>query len=84
MAVVLVAASYSRGGFSPCLFIRVRCVMVPGGSTVNLEPGTWNNTHLLEPYCYRISFMLSSFPVYCIFHFVIELGVMFSAVIPPV
>ena len=40
MAAVLVAASYSRGGFSPCFAVSARRVMVPGGSTFHLEPGT--------------------------------------------
>ena len=40
MAVVLAAARYSRGGFSPCLAVSVRRVRVPGGSTFHLEPGT--------------------------------------------
>ena len=48
MAAMLAAASYSRGGFSPCLAGSVRCVIVPGGSTFHLEPGTihpcWNLT----------------------------------------
>ena len=46
MAAVLAAASYSRGGFSTCLAISARRVMVPGGSTFHLEPGAihpcWN------------------------------------------
>ena len=40
MAAVLVAASYSRRGFSPCLAVSARRVRVPGGSTFHLEPGT--------------------------------------------
>ena len=48
MDAVLAAASYSRGGFSPCLAGSARRVMVPGGSTFHLEPGTihpcWNLT----------------------------------------
>ena len=40
MAAVLAAASYSRGGFSPCLASIARRVLVPGGSTFHLEPGT--------------------------------------------
>ena len=40
MATVLVAASYSRGGFSPCLAVHARRVRIPGGSTFHLEPGT--------------------------------------------
>ena len=48
MAVVVVAASYSRGGFSHCLAISVRHVIVPGGGTFHLGPGTihpcWNLT----------------------------------------
>ena len=40
MDVVLVAASYSRGYFSPCLAGSVMLVMVPGVSTFHLEPGT--------------------------------------------
>ena len=48
MAAVLVAARYSREGFSPCLAVSLRRVMVPGGSTFHLEPGTihpcWNLT----------------------------------------
>ena len=46
MAVVLAATSYSKIGFSPCLAICARCVMVPGVSAFHLEPGTihpfWN------------------------------------------
>ena len=48
MAAVLAAASYSRGGFSPCLAVSARRVMVPGEITFHLEPGTiypcWNLT----------------------------------------
>ena len=48
MAAVLEAASYSRGGFSLCLTGSARPVMVPGGSSFHLEPGTihpcWNLT----------------------------------------
>ena len=40
MDAVLAAASYSRGGFSPCLDGSARYVMVPGGITFHLEPGT--------------------------------------------
>ena len=40
MAAVLADASYYRGGFSPCLAGSARRVMVPGGSTFHLEPGT--------------------------------------------
>ena len=40
MAAVLAAASYSRGGFSPCLAVSVRHVRVPVGSKFHLEPGT--------------------------------------------
>ena len=40
MAIVSATASYSRGGFSPCLAVSVRRVMVTGGSTFQLEPGT--------------------------------------------
>ena len=40
MAAVLAAASYSRGGFNPCLDVSVRPVKVPGGSMFHLEPGT--------------------------------------------
>ena len=40
MAAVLEAASYSRGGFSLCLAGSARRVMVPGGNTFHLEPGT--------------------------------------------
>ena len=40
MAAVLEAASYSKGGFSLCLAVSVRPVMVPGGSMSHLEPGT--------------------------------------------
>ena len=40
MAAVWAAASYSRGGFSLCLAGSARRVMVPGGSTFHLEPGT--------------------------------------------
>ena len=39
--------SYYRGGFSLCRTGSVCHVMVPGGSTFHLEPGTWNNTPLL-------------------------------------
>ena len=43
LAAVLAVASYSRGGFSPCLTGSVRCIMVPGGSTFQVEvPSTWN------------------------------------------
>ena len=40
MATVLAAAIYSRGGFSLCLAGSTGRVMVPGGSTFHLEPGT--------------------------------------------
>ena len=40
MVAVLAAASYSRGGFIPCLAVSARPVMVPGGSTFHLEHGT--------------------------------------------
>ena len=40
MAAVLAAAIYSRIGFSPCLAVRARHVMVPGGSVFHPEPGT--------------------------------------------
>ena len=40
MAAVLEAASYSRGGLTPCLAGSARRVMVPGGSTFHLEPVT--------------------------------------------
>ena len=40
MAAMLAAASYSRGGFSPYLAGSAKRVMVPGGSTFRLEPGT--------------------------------------------
>ena len=40
MAAVLAAASYSRGGFSLFLAGSARRVMVPGGITFHLEPGT--------------------------------------------
>ena len=40
MDAVLAADSYSRGGFSTCLAGSAMCVMVPGGSTFHLEPGT--------------------------------------------
>ena len=45
-AAVLAAARYSRGGFNPCLAVSTRRIMVQGGSTFHLEPGTihpfWN------------------------------------------
>ena len=48
MAAVLAAASYSIGGFSLCLSVSARHVMVPGVITFHLEPGTihpwWNLT----------------------------------------
>ena len=48
MAAVLAAASYSRGGFSPCLAVSARRVRVSGGIMFHLEPGTiqpcWNLT----------------------------------------
>ena len=40
MAAVLAAASYSWGGFSPCLAVSERRVRVPGGSIFHLEPRT--------------------------------------------
>ena len=40
MAAVLAAASYSKAGFSLYLAGSARRVMVPGGSTFHLEPGT--------------------------------------------
>ena len=40
MAAMLVAAIYSRGGFSLCLAGSVRRFMVPGGSKFDIEPGT--------------------------------------------
>ena len=36
MAAAFGAVSYSRGGFSPCLALSARRVMVPGGSTFQL------------------------------------------------
>ena len=46
MAAVLAADSYSRGGFIFYLADSARRVVVPGGSTFHLEPGTihscWN------------------------------------------
>ena len=46
MATMLAAASHSRGGFSLYLAGSARHVMVPGGGTFHLEPGTihpcWN------------------------------------------
>ena len=41
MSAALEAASYSRGGFSPCLDVSARDVMVPGGSTFH---PCWNLT----------------------------------------
>ena len=49
MAAVWAAASYSKGGFSLFRAGIAWHVMVPGGITLHLEPGTWNNTSLLEP-----------------------------------
>ena len=40
IAAVLAAVRYSRGGFSPCLVVSARRVMVPGGSTFHMEPVT--------------------------------------------
>ena len=40
MASVLVAASYSRIGFSICLAVRARRVRVPGGINFHMKPGT--------------------------------------------
>ena len=40
MAAVLAAASYCRGGFSLCLYLSARRVMIPGGITFHQEPGT--------------------------------------------
>ena len=48
MAALMEASSYSRIGFSLCLAVRARRVMVPGGSVFHLEPGKihpcWNLT----------------------------------------
>ena len=82
MVSVLSATSYYRGGFSLCLDDRAMRVMVPGGSTFHLESVTihpcWN---LMVPDvlddCWK-SYKLHSF------RFLVEEGVMFSAVIPPV
>ena len=43
MAAVLVAASYSRIGFSLYFAVRARRVRVPGGSKFHLEPVTIEN-----------------------------------------
>ena len=40
MATVLAAARYYREGFSLCLAVSAKRVMVPGGSTFHLESGT--------------------------------------------
>ena len=54
MAAVLAAASYYRGGFSPCLDVSARRVMVRGGSTFHQEPGTIGNTEKRERIPYII------------------------------
>ena len=82
MATVLVAASYYTGGFSLCLAGSARRVVALGVSTFHLKPGRihpcWNLLvpDVLDARC--ISRKLQSFL------FVIEGGVMFSALTPPV
>ena len=82
MADLLEAARYSRRGFSLCLDGSARRVMVPGGSMFHLEPGTiqpcWN---LLVPDVFDALWISRKWNY---FRFVIEGGVIFSAVIPPV
>ena len=82
MAVVLAADSYSRGFFSLCIVGNARRVMVPGGSTLHLEPVTihpcWN---LLVPDVLDARWNSRKLHY---FRFVIEGGMMFSAIIPPV
>ena len=48
MAAVLAAAIYSRGDFSLCLAGSARRVVVPGGSTFDLEPGTILGKHHIQ------------------------------------
>ena len=82
MATLLAAASYSRGGFSLCLAGSARRVMVTGGSKFHLEPGT------IHP-CWNLMVMdvldtrMESHKLHYVC-FVIEGGVMFSYVTPPV
>ena len=82
IAAMLAAASYSRGGFSICLASIARRVLVPGGSTFHLELGTihpcWN---LMVPDVLDVRWNSRKLHY---FRFVIEGGVMFSALIPPV
>ena len=40
MSAMWEAASYSRGGLSLCCAVSAGSVIVPGGSTFDLEPGT--------------------------------------------
>ena len=82
MAAVLAASSYSRGGFSPRLAVSVGVLgfQVEVRSTWNLEQYTLAVT-LLVPDVFDaewISHKLHSFL------FVIEGGVIFSSIIPPV
>ena len=49
MSAVLAAASYSRGDLSLCLAGIVRRVMVPGGITFHLEPGTIDPSNIMTP-----------------------------------
>ena len=72
MAVVFAATIYYRGGFSLCLAGNVRRVMVAGGSTFHLEPGTihswWN---LLVP---DVLYALRNYRKLNYFRFMIEGG----------
>ena len=82
MAAVLAAAIYSRGGFSSCLSGSARHVMVTGGSTLHLEPGQYTLAGSLLVLDVFDAVWISCKLHY--FRFVIDGGVMFSAVIPPV
>ena len=48
MAAVLADASYYMGGFSPCQYVSARRVMVPGGGTFHLEPGTISHKYSVQ------------------------------------
>ena len=48
MAAMWADASYSRGGFSLCHAGSVRPVMVAGGSTFHLEPGTISDIYTIS------------------------------------
>ena len=68
MAAVLAAASYYRIGFSPCLAVCARHMMVPGGSAFHLEPGTihpwWNLNGTWCLWCCPYFLKIAFFSIY--------------------